>query len=129
MSIVTVMTATARPRLPQSRAWTARSAGQVATTIMVAQTVASRKGRSTQKLAAIKPPIATTASRIRVRSQDGGAADPVFRAHSCHPPPSALYSRTTASSSSRWLRTSPSSASKSWRSESRTSRYVVTPPV
>ena len=52
-----------------------------------------------------------------------------LRAHSCHPPPSALYSRTTASSSSRWLRTSPSSASKSWRSESRTSRYVVTPPV
>ena len=76
MSIVTVITATARPRLPQSRAWTARSAGQVATTIMVAQTVASRKGRSTQKLAAIKPPIATTASRIRVRSQDGGAEDP-----------------------------------------------------
>jgi len=37
--------------------------------------VASRKGRSTQKLAAIKPPIVSTESRIRVRSQDGGAED------------------------------------------------------
>ena len=66
------MTVTARTRLPHSRACIARNAGHVATTTIVAQTTAGRNGRRTQKLAPIKPPIATTDSRIRVRSQDGG---------------------------------------------------------
>jgi hypothetical protein len=38
-------------------------------TIMTAQIAAGRKGRSTQKLAAVNPPIATTAKRMRVTSQ------------------------------------------------------------
>ena len=40
----------------------------------------------------------------------------------CQPPPSALYSRTAARTSSRWERTRPRSASKTWRSLSSTSR-------
>ena len=47
VSISSVMTVTASTRLPHRRAWTRRSAGQVATTTMVAQTTAGRNGRST----------------------------------------------------------------------------------
>ena len=68
-SMAAVMTATAKPRRSPRRRSTQRISGQVATTIMTAQIAAGRNGLSTQKLAAIKPPIATTAKRIRVMSQ------------------------------------------------------------
>src|ERR1700752_859572 len=71
-SMSSVITVTARTRLPHRRACTTRSAGQVATTTIVAHTTAGRNGRRIQKLAAIKPPIATTARSMRGRSQ--GAA-------------------------------------------------------
>ena len=67
--IRSVMTATARLRFPQSRRSRARSVGQVATTIVVAQMPASRNGLSTQKLRSVKPPIVRTPRTIRVRSQ------------------------------------------------------------
>jgi len=38
-------------------------------TIMTAQIAEGRKGRRIQKLAAVNPPIATTAKRTRVTSQ------------------------------------------------------------
>jgi hypothetical protein len=68
-SMTAVMIATAKLRRPPRRRSTHRISGQVATTIMTAQITAGRNGLSTQKLAAIKPPIATTAKRIRVMSQ------------------------------------------------------------
>ena len=64
-----VITATARLRLPQSRRSSRRSAGQVATTIVVAQMPASRNGLSTQKLSSVRPPMVMTPRTIRVRSQ------------------------------------------------------------
>jgi hypothetical protein len=72
--ITSVMTATAKLRRPHSRLWTARISGQEAMTIMTAQIAEGRNGLSTQKLAAVKPPIATTANSIRVTSQESGAA-------------------------------------------------------
>ena len=78
--IASVITATARPRRPPRRPCTARITGHVATTIMVAQISAGRNGRSTQNVAAINPPIATTASRIRVTSHDTGRCSLASRA-------------------------------------------------
>src|SRR5262249_15188477 len=71
-SITTVMMTTARLRLPQSRACTARKVGHVETTIIVAQIPASRNGRSTQKLASASPPMVSTPRTTRVRSQGRG---------------------------------------------------------
>src|SRR5262245_2624995 len=68
-TIRTVITATARLRLPQSRRSSRRSVGQVATTIVVAQMPASRNGLSTQKLRSARPPMVITPRTIRVRSQ------------------------------------------------------------
>jgi hypothetical protein len=42
-------------------------------TIITAQIAEGRNGLSTQKLAAVRPPIATTAKRIRVISHGSGA--------------------------------------------------------
>jgi hypothetical protein len=44
--------------------------GQVGTTIMVAQTIAPRNGRRIQNDAAINPPMKSTASVVRVRSEE-----------------------------------------------------------
>lgn len=63
------ITVTASARLPWRVGWTRSVSGQVATTIIVAQTVASKNGRSTQKLPAINPPIASTARMVRERSR------------------------------------------------------------
>ena len=52
-----IMTATASPRLFQSLDWTRSSSGQVATTMMVAQSSASRNGFRIQKLPPISRPI------------------------------------------------------------------------
>jgi len=54
-SSTTVMTATASLHLPQSRFRRPSRSGQVATTIVVAQTKGVRKGWTNQKLARIKP--------------------------------------------------------------------------
>ena len=71
-SMISVMTATAKPRRAQSRLWIIRISGQVATTIMTAQIAEGRNGVSTQKLAASRPPNETTASKTRVTSQVTG---------------------------------------------------------
>ncbi len=68
----TTITATAGPRRPPRRAWTAIRMGQVAMTIIVAQSTAATKGRITQRVAAISPPMEVTWSVIRVMSFDGG---------------------------------------------------------
>src|ERR1700747_3640428 len=52
-----VMTMTASARLFQSRAWILSISGQVATTIMVAQTAAGRNGCRIQNEAAASPTI------------------------------------------------------------------------
>src|ERR1700738_3242502 len=56
-----VITATASPRLCQSRSWTCTMMGQVATTSVVAQMIAGRKGHNIQNEAAISPPTKRTA--------------------------------------------------------------------
>ena len=66
----TVITVTASQRLPRRRAWSPSRAGHVVTTIMVAQRMATRKGRRIQKLAAMSVPIKSTASVVRVTSID-----------------------------------------------------------
>ena len=63
-----VMTMTASARLFQSRAWILSISGQVATTIMVAQTAAGRNGCRIQNEAAVSPTIRKTAKVVRVRS-------------------------------------------------------------
>ena len=68
----TTITATARPRRPPRRAWTASRMGQVAMTIIVAQSTAGTNGRITQRLAAINTPMEVTWSVIGVSSYDGG---------------------------------------------------------
>jgi hypothetical protein len=68
-AMTSVMTVTARARLPQRLAWAARSMGHVAITIIVAQIPASRNGRSTQKLAIVNAAMVITPRTIRVRSQ------------------------------------------------------------
>src|SRR5437667_10099244 len=65
-----VITATANPRRPHSADWTRSIRGQVATTIMVAQTNAGRNGRKTQKVATIIPAMNSTASVGRARSRE-----------------------------------------------------------
>ncbi len=67
-----VITATASPRLPQSRACTPSMSGQVATTIMTAHNKEGRKGLKIQKLPTMRIPINSTASVVRVRSRVGG---------------------------------------------------------
>ena len=62
------ITATAGPRRPPRRAWRAVRMGQVAMTIIVAQTTAARKGNITQMLAAVITPRARTPSVMRGRS-------------------------------------------------------------
>ena len=52
----------------QSRDWTRRSIGQVATTIITAQMNAARKGRRIQKEATESPPMNITPSVTRARS-------------------------------------------------------------
>ena len=67
---MTVITATASPRLCQSHASTFSSNGHVATTIMVAQIKEVRKGLKIQKLAAISAPMNRTARVILVTSRE-----------------------------------------------------------
>ncbi len=69
---MSVITATASRRLPQSRAWIARITGQVATTTMVAQMMAGRKGRNIQNEAAIRPPMKRIPRVIWARSRGWG---------------------------------------------------------
>jgi hypothetical protein len=66
MPSVITKTAGAR-RLPKVRS-KALSQGHVATTIIVAQTVAAKKGLSTQKHSPIKPTTKMAARVLRVRS-------------------------------------------------------------
>ena len=66
------MTATAGPRRPPRRAWTASRNGQVAMTIIVAQTTAATNGSMTQRLAKVMAPMARTPRVMRGRSNDGG---------------------------------------------------------
>src|SRR4030095_9590660 len=66
IALVITITATVRRR---PRAPTRRITGHVATTIIVAHTVASRNGRSTHSDAAIRIAISRTDSSIRVRSR------------------------------------------------------------
>ena len=67
-----IITATAGPRRPPRRAWTAISHGQVAMTIIVAQTTAATNGSMTQRLAKVMAPMARTPRVMRGRSNDGG---------------------------------------------------------
>ena len=64
-----VITATASPRLCQSRSWTCSMMGQVATTRVVAQITAGKNGHNIQNEAAIRPPTKRTASVVRVSSE------------------------------------------------------------
>src|SRR5262245_36266987 len=70
-----VMAATASERRFQSRRWIWRMSGQLATTIVVAQTTAGRNGRRTQNDAAMSPAMKSTARVTRARS-DGGLIIP-----------------------------------------------------
>ena len=63
------MTATAGTRRPPKRCSSDFNSGQVATTTIVAQTVAARNGRNTQNEAAISKRMQSTASTVRVRSR------------------------------------------------------------
>ena len=65
-----VITSTASQRLPQSRFCSLRKNGQVAMTIMVAHNNDERNGRMIQKHAAIKMPMNSTASVVRVNSDE-----------------------------------------------------------
>src|SRR6516162_3476103 len=69
-SIRTVATSTASQRLPHSRDCNLRKKGQVAMTIIVAQSVAERNGCTTQKQAAMRMQMNNTASVVRVRSDE-----------------------------------------------------------
>ena len=66
----TVITRMASQRLPQSRVCSLRKYGQVAMTIMAAHSSDERNGRMTQKHAAIRMPMNSTASVVRVRSDE-----------------------------------------------------------
>ena len=68
ISSINVMTAAAYRRRPQRIFWSLRRTGHVATTMIVAQIMDVRKGRSIQKLAAIRIPMNSTASIVRVMS-------------------------------------------------------------
>jgi hypothetical protein len=65
-NMASVMTATAGPRFPLKTRCNINRAGQVATTIMPAQTVAAKNGFNTQRDSASKPKIQHTASVLRV---------------------------------------------------------------
>src|SRR5258706_5654614 len=65
-----VITSTASQRLPQSRDCSLRKKGQVAMTIMAAHSSDERNGRITQKQAAIRMQMNSTASVVRVRSDE-----------------------------------------------------------
>ena len=66
-----VMIATAAPRFPPSMDCRRSRIGQVATTMMTAQTKDGRNGFRIQKLAAMSKPMKSTASVVRVRSRAG----------------------------------------------------------
>ena len=76
--MASVMTVTASQRRPPSRAWRAIIIGQVATTIMAAQTVAPMNGSNIHRLATIMSAMNTTPSVMRVRSRDAGALSDVI---------------------------------------------------
>jgi hypothetical protein len=69
-SNTTVATSTASHRLFQSRDCNFRKYGQVAMTIIAAQSSGDKNGRITQKQAAISTQINNTASVVRVRSDE-----------------------------------------------------------
>ena len=69
-----VITATASRRRPPSADSTRSIRGQVATTIIPAQTAASRNGCRTRKLATISPAMKSTASVARAGSREAGAS-------------------------------------------------------
>ena len=66
------MTATAGARRPPRRDWIPARMGQVAMTIVAAQTTERRNGNITQMLAAASTPMASTPSVMRGRSRAGG---------------------------------------------------------
>ena len=70
-SSASVMIAAAGPLLPPMADWSRNSTGQVATTMMTAQTKAVMNGLSIQRLAAIKTPIKSNARVVRVKSREG----------------------------------------------------------
>lgn len=65
------MTVTAGPRRPQSRLWSLRKRGQVATTMVTAQMPGARKGRTTQRLPKSNPPRARMIISVRGRLLTG----------------------------------------------------------
>ena len=74
-----VITATASPRLCQSRSWTCSIMGHVATTSVVAQMIAGRNGHNIQNEAAISPATKRTASVVRVSSEGACMPRPARR--------------------------------------------------
>jgi hypothetical protein len=66
-----VMAAAASFLLPHNHAWTCRITGHVATTIIVAQIMAPRKGRSTHTVSTSRVTMNSTPSVARARSIRG----------------------------------------------------------
>ena len=64
IKISAVITATASPRLSLNRFWNQSKIGHVAITIMVAQMIEVRNGRSIQKQAVVSTPIKSTANVV-----------------------------------------------------------------
>src|SRR5208337_3984844 len=65
-----VITRMASQRLPQSQVCSLRNSGQEARTIMAAHSSDERNGCTTQKHAAIRMPMNSTASVVRVKSDE-----------------------------------------------------------
>src|SRR5215470_11582372 len=77
-----VITATASPRLRQSRNWTCSIIGHVATTKVVAQIIAGRNGHKIQNEVAISPPTKRTARVVRVSSEGASIPQSLESGHS-----------------------------------------------
>lgn len=78
------MIVTAPQRLPPSRACRPTMIGHVATTIIVAQTVAPTNGNNTHRLAVIIKPMNTTPSVMRVMSRDAGLSVFIYSPDATH---------------------------------------------
>ncbi len=65
---IRVIRATARPRLPPTIRCRRNSKGHTATTMVVAQIVAGRKGRNTQREHSVSPPMKNSSISSRVGS-------------------------------------------------------------
>ena len=77
-SKTSVITRTAMPRRLPAKCCTRSISGHVAMTNVTAHMVAGRNGRSTQKVAAMRPPMNSTDSVERVRSWCGWDMAPIF---------------------------------------------------